>query len=120
MPGLARLHMSTRGPGGLVEAGGLEAERCEDPVCHRLLLRARAALQRVLTLEGLELEVMAEGQRLMALVSFLFGDLETAQQKAFRHTRTETAPQRSRTQACVTRSPPIAALFQEQVYAAAK
>jgi len=54
----------------------------DHPICHRLLLRARAALQRALALEGLELEVMAEGQRLMALVSFLFGDLETAQQKA--------------------------------------
>jgi DNA-binding SARP family transcriptional activator len=54
----------------------------EHPVCHRLLLRARAALQRALTLEGLEIEVMAEGQRMMALVYFLFGDLETARQKA--------------------------------------
>ena len=54
----------------------------EHPVCHRLLLRARAALQRALALEGLEVEVITEGQRMMALVSFLFGDLETAQQKA--------------------------------------
>ena len=54
----------------------------EHPVCHRLLYRARAALQRALALEGLEVEVTAEGQHLMALVSFLFGDLETARQKA--------------------------------------
>jgi DNA-binding SARP family transcriptional activator/Tfp pilus assembly protein PilF len=54
----------------------------EHPVCHRLLLRARAALQRALALEGLEVEVVTEGQRMMALVSFLLGDLETAQQKA--------------------------------------
>ncbi|HJT56615.1 MAG TPA: tetratricopeptide repeat protein [Ktedonobacteraceae bacterium] len=54
----------------------------EHPICHRLLLRARAALQRALALEGLEAEVMAEGQRMMAMISFLFGDLETARQKA--------------------------------------
>jgi DNA-binding SARP family transcriptional activator len=54
----------------------------EHPVCYRLLLRAKAALQRALALEGLQAEVIAEGQRVMALVSFLFGDLETARQRA--------------------------------------
>ncbi len=54
----------------------------EHPICCRLLLRAGAALQRALALEGLEVEVMAEGKRMMAQLSFLFGDLEKARQKA--------------------------------------
>jgi tetratricopeptide (TPR) repeat protein len=54
----------------------------EQPVCHRLLLRARAALQRALTLEGPDVEAITEGQLLLAHISFLFGDLETARQKA--------------------------------------
>ncbi|HEX6477264.1 MAG TPA: tetratricopeptide repeat protein [Ktedonobacteraceae bacterium] len=53
----------------------------EQPACHRLLLRARAALQRALALEGPEVEAITEGQLLQAYISFLFGDLETARQK---------------------------------------
>jgi DNA-binding SARP family transcriptional activator len=51
-------------------------------VYNRLLIRAKAALQRALTLEGLEAEVTTAGQLVLASVYFLLGDLETAQQKA--------------------------------------
>ncbi|HZU69622.1 MAG TPA: tetratricopeptide repeat protein [Ktedonobacteraceae bacterium] len=66
----------------LVDPG--EHALLEHPVCRGLLLRARAALQRALALEGLQVEVIVEGQRVMALVSFLFNDLETARQRALR------------------------------------
>ena len=52
------------------------------PVCDRLLARARVALQRALSLDGLEVEAMTEGQLILAHITFLFGDLETARLKA--------------------------------------
>ena len=55
----------------------------QDPACHRLLLNARAALERALALEGLDAEVMTEGHLTLAGVYFFLGDLDTAQQKAF-------------------------------------
>ncbi len=53
-----------------------------DPACFRLLLSARAALERALALEGLDAEVMTEGHLTLAGVYFFLGDLDTAQQKA--------------------------------------
>jgi tetratricopeptide (TPR) repeat protein len=55
----------------------------QDPACYRLLLNARAALERALALEGLDAEVMTEGHLTLAGVYFFLGDLDTAQQKAF-------------------------------------
>ena len=51
-------------------------------VSERLLFRARAALERALALEGLDAEVITEGQLVLASVYFLLGDLDTAQQNA--------------------------------------
>jgi DNA-binding SARP family transcriptional activator len=47
--------------------------------CQRLLLRARATLQRALVIEGLETEILIEGRSLLATTYFLLGELETAQ-----------------------------------------
>jgi len=55
----------------------------QDPACYRLLLSARTALERALSLEGLDAEVMTEGHLAIAGVYFFLGDLDTAQQKAF-------------------------------------
>jgi len=52
------------------------------PVYNRFLSRARAALDRALALEGLDAEVMTEGQLVLANIHFLLGDLDTARQKA--------------------------------------
>lgn len=49
--------------------------------CLRLLLRARATLQRALALEGLETELITEGKSLQATTSFLLGELELSQQQ---------------------------------------
>jgi DNA-binding SARP family transcriptional activator len=46
-----------------------------------LLNRARSCLQRALTLEGLEAETKTEGQLALAQVSFLQGEIDTAQQQ---------------------------------------
>lgn len=54
----------------------------EDPGSNRLILRARAALERALALEGLDAEVITEGHLVLASVYFLLGDLDTARQKA--------------------------------------
>ena len=54
----------------------------QDPVCNRLLSRALAALQRALTLEELDAEIVTEGHLVMVRVYFLLGDLDTARQKA--------------------------------------
>ena len=50
----------------------------------RFLLRARTTLQKALALEGLEAEVMIEGQLVLASVYFLLGEIEAAQEKAMR------------------------------------
>ncbi len=54
----------------------------QDPLCNRFLSRALAALQRALTLEELDAEIVTEGHLVMARVYFLFGDLDTARQRA--------------------------------------
>jgi predicted ATPase/DNA-binding SARP family transcriptional activator len=46
------------------------------------LMRARASLRHALTLEGLEAETRTEGQLILAQVSLLLGELETAWQQA--------------------------------------
>ena len=46
------------------------------------LKRARIALQRALTLEGLEAETRTEGKLTLAQVSLLLGEIDTAQQQA--------------------------------------
>jgi tetratricopeptide (TPR) repeat protein len=48
----------------------------------RYLMRARASLQHALTLRGLEAETRTEGQLVLAQVSLLLGELETAWQQA--------------------------------------
>ncbi len=48
----------------------------------RLLLRAKSTLQRAVSLDGLEAEHIIDGKELMATLSFLLGELETAQQIA--------------------------------------
>jgi len=55
----------------------------QDPACHRLLLSARAAVERALALEELDAEVLTEGHLTLAGVYFFLGDLDTAKQKAF-------------------------------------
>jgi DNA-binding SARP family transcriptional activator len=55
---------------------------CPVAQCQRLLLRARATLQRALAIEGLEAEAITEGRSLLATTSFLLGELETAQTQA--------------------------------------
>jgi tetratricopeptide (TPR) repeat protein len=49
---------------------------------HMLLLRARATLRRVLTLEGLEQESVIEGKYLLAASYYLLNDLEEAEKLA--------------------------------------
>ncbi len=55
----------------------------QDPACYRLLLSARAAVERALSLEELDAEVLTEGHLTLAGVYFFLDDLDTAQQKAF-------------------------------------
>ncbi len=55
----------------------------QDPACYRLLMSARAAVERALALEELDAEVLTEGHLTLAGVYFFLGDLDTAQQKAF-------------------------------------
>jgi tetratricopeptide (TPR) repeat protein len=54
----------------------------------RLLLRAQTTLQRTLTLEGMEVEHIIDGNYSLACVYFLLGDLEAAQHTAW-HTHEE-------------------------------
>lgn len=46
--------------------------------CHRLLWRAKATVQRALVVEGLESELVIEGQLTRASINFLLGELDTA------------------------------------------
>lgn len=46
--------------------------------CHRLLRRAKATVQRALVVEGLESELVIEGQLTRASINFLLGALDTA------------------------------------------
>ena len=48
----------------------------------RLLLRAKSTIQRALSVEGLETELVIEGQLILANTHFLLGDLARAKQEA--------------------------------------
>ena len=63
------------GPPGAVKQRGKFSYR-------HFLKRARIALQRALTLEGLEAETRTEGKLTLAQVSLLLGEIDTAQQQA--------------------------------------
>jgi predicted ATPase/DNA-binding SARP family transcriptional activator/Flp pilus assembly protein TadD len=71
----------------------------QDPASNRLLLRARAALERALALEGLDAEVMTEGHLTLASVYFCLGDLDTAQQKALQTLEEARGSEMTRVQA---------------------
>ena len=51
-------------------------------ICHRFLQRAKATIQRALVFEGLESELLVEGQLILASINFLFGKLEKARLQA--------------------------------------
>lgn len=59
-----------------------EQEMFHSGACHSLLVRARAALERALALEGLDIEAMIEGRLTLATVHFLLGNPEIARQMA--------------------------------------
>jgi tetratricopeptide (TPR) repeat protein len=52
--------------------------------CTRLLLRAKSTVLRAMQFEGLESELVVEGQVILASIYFLLKDLETARQEAVR------------------------------------
>ncbi len=54
------------------------------PMCTRLLLRARSTALRAIQVEGLESELVVEGQVILASIYFLLKDLPTARQEAVR------------------------------------
>jgi len=51
-------------------------------ICNRFLQRAKATIQRALVFEGLESELLVEGQLILASINFLLGDLEKARLQA--------------------------------------
>ncbi|HLZ80230.1 MAG TPA: AAA family ATPase, partial [Ktedonobacteraceae bacterium] len=53
-------------------------------MCKRLLLRAKSTIQRALTVEGLETELVVEGLLILASAQFLLGDLESAKRESMR------------------------------------
>jgi len=50
----------------------------------RLLMRAKSTIQRALVVEGLETELVGEGQLILASIYFLLGDIEKAKQETVR------------------------------------
>lgn len=100
---IARSMKSTRNIGGAlialanlrvmqaIIAGKLQHEgtNAEDvsystSLCRRLLLRAKSTIQRALVVEGLETELVVEGQLILASIHFLLGDMEMAKQETMR------------------------------------
>jgi DNA-binding SARP family transcriptional activator len=53
-------------------------------MCTRILLRAKSTIQRALTVEGLETELVVEGLLILASAHFLLGDLESAKRESMR------------------------------------
>jgi tetratricopeptide (TPR) repeat protein len=53
-------------------------------MCKRLLLRAKSTIQRALTVDGLETELLVEGLLILASAHFLLGDLESAKRESMR------------------------------------
>ena len=53
-------------------------------LCTRLLMRAMSTLQRAVVVEGLETELVVEGQLILASIYFLLGDMERAKQETVR------------------------------------
>ena len=50
--------------------------------CNQLLRRAKATVQRALVVEGLESELVVEGQLIRASINFMLGELDTAREDA--------------------------------------
>jgi DNA-binding SARP family transcriptional activator len=62
----------------LQEETGIAEQQENVKRCHRLLWRAKATIQRALVVEGLESELVIEGQLIRASINFLLGELDTA------------------------------------------
>jgi DNA-binding SARP family transcriptional activator/Tfp pilus assembly protein PilF len=78
---LGHLHI-TQAIANQNNSGLLETTRRQRNTSHtHFLKRARIALQRALTLEGLEAETRTEGKLTLAQVSLLLGEIDTAQQQ---------------------------------------
>ncbi|TMD61625.1 MAG: tetratricopeptide repeat protein [Chloroflexi bacterium] len=57
---------------------------CPTALCTQLLMRAKSTIQRALVVEGLETELVVEGQLILASIYFLLGDIEKAKQETVR------------------------------------
>ncbi len=80
---LANLRIMQAIIAGKLHHEGTNAENVSSStvLCTRLLMRAMSTLQRAVVVEGLETELVVEGQLILASIYFLLGDMERAKQE---------------------------------------
>jgi tetratricopeptide (TPR) repeat protein len=83
---LANLRVKQAIIAGKLQHEGNNAENVSYSIalCTRLLMRAKSTIQRALVVEGLETELVVEGQLILASIYFLLGDIEKAKQETMR------------------------------------
>lgn len=83
---LANLRIMQAITAGKLHHAGTSAENVSysTALCTRLLMRAMSTLQRAVVFEGLETELVVEGQLILASIYFLLGDMERAKQETVR------------------------------------